>query len=245
VELDRAVVVEELEEPPEEGPALVPARRRREEPALAPALLVEVHEGVQVGHRVGRPLQAQPARGLRPAELAADLVALLLAPRREVSLEVHARLERDDGADLLRARARRASPPGAAPKASRGRRPPGRRSGWPAVRWDVPGRRMVGVVGDTGVARASTRASVTAWRSSGRARSRIVGVVAGPEETALAVGATGVWGMCASPRRRVRRIASSGSTSWRCMSGTMATGAATSGADGSTTTRVCSCAFAP
>ena len=88
VQLDRPVVAEQLEEATEEGPALVAARRRREEPLGAPALLVQVDERVQVADGIGGSLEADRAGGLRPAQLAADLVALLLVERPEVALEV-------------------------------------------------------------------------------------------------------------------------------------------------------------
>jgi hypothetical protein len=58
---------------------------RREEAFGAPALLVQLDEGVQVRDRVRRSLEADLAGGLGPADLAPDLVALLLVERAEVA----------------------------------------------------------------------------------------------------------------------------------------------------------------
>jgi hypothetical protein len=63
-----------------------------------------------------------------------------------------------------------------------------------------------------------------------------------PKNTAFAVGATGVR-FVGPPWRIVERVrASDSSTSWRCMSGTIASGWLAAGRQ---TTSVCSWAFAP
>ena len=77
----------ELEQAPEEDPALGAARRVREEAVGAPVLLVQVDERLEVGERVGRVVEADLADRLGPADLAPDLVALLLAERREVVVD--------------------------------------------------------------------------------------------------------------------------------------------------------------
>ena len=102
---ERAVRPVELEQAAEEDPALAPARRVREEAVGAPALLVEVDERVEVGERVGRVVEADLADGLGAADLAPDLVALLLAERREEAVDVGA--------------GRAASRPGRRPRARR------------------------------------------------------------------------------------------------------------------------------
>ena len=90
-----------FEEAGEEAPAGGPAFGRREQAVLAPALLVQVDELVQVAQRVGRTLQSNLARVRGAADLAANLVAVLLAQRPQVALEVQAGRELQDRADLL------------------------------------------------------------------------------------------------------------------------------------------------
>ena len=57
-------------------------------PSSPQRALVEVDEGVEVGDRVGRLDELDLARGLGAPDLAPDLVALLLAERREEGVEV-------------------------------------------------------------------------------------------------------------------------------------------------------------
>ena len=186
MELDRPVVGQQLEEAAKEDPALVPARRRREEPFGAPALLVEVDERVQVADGIGGALQANLAGGLGPADLAARLVAFLLVERPEVGLEVDPRRQGDDGADLLALANHRPALAGSRSE-RRGQRVGGGVAAAEAPQvYDVPG---VGVVRIVGVLRRgeSLGDGFGHGREVGRAgKDRgVVDVVARPEEDRL------------------------------------------------------------
>ena len=224
------VGAEQLEQAADEHPAL--RRRpacRGNRPSVAPAALVEVDEGVEVGERVGRVVERDLARRLGAADLAPDLVALLLAERAEVVVDRRALGQRRRPGRRPRARRSTVQPSRdlAAPE-GRGQRV-GRRvaAAEPAQVDDVPRARVVAgrrrtreVVGE----RRRRRPAGRAGRGEDR---RVVGVVAGAEEDRLGVGRRRA--SAAARRRGGSSCASStspGSTSWRCMSGTIATGAA-------------------
>ena len=95
------VRAEELEQAADEAPALVAAGRGWEQPVIAPAGLVQVDERVEVGERVARDIEPDLALALRAAELAADLVALLLVEGGEEAVEVGAVRDDRHGADVL------------------------------------------------------------------------------------------------------------------------------------------------
>src|SRR3989338_4546373 len=78
---------EQLEQAPEVDPALVTARVRREEAVLAPACLVELDEGLEVGQRIHRFGQGNVAGRLGAADLAPNLMTLLLVECREVVID--------------------------------------------------------------------------------------------------------------------------------------------------------------
>ena len=119
---------EALEQPPDEAAAGVAAGRRREQPVGAPASLVEVDERVEVGEGCRRLGQGQRARCLGPADLAPDLVALLLAEEGQEPVEV---------GDVRRGSSR----PGRHPRA-RARPPSADR--WPGARTPPPAHRPPG-----------------------------------------------------------------------------------------------------
>ncbi len=185
-EADRAVGAGQLEQPADEDPALVPAGGRREEAGRAPAPLVEVDERLEVADGIGRVVEADLADRLGPADLAPDLVALLLAERREVAVEVDAVRQRHDRAHVLALDVERpalADLPGTERRAERvGRRVAAAEA---AEVDDVPGRGVgVGEVRDDG------RRRVRQVRRCREDR-RVVGVVRGAEEDRRGVGGHG------------------------------------------------------
>src|SRR5262245_60567653 len=100
-EADRAIIAVELEHPPNQDAALPAARRVGKEPVDAPALLVQVDEGVEVPSRRGLRYDTDWADTSRPSDFAADLVACLLAEPVEECLDVDADGQRDDRTDVL------------------------------------------------------------------------------------------------------------------------------------------------
>ena len=160
---------------------------------------------------------------LGPPDLAPDLVALLLAQRREVAVHVRAGGQRHDRADVLALDVERPALGHLAGPEGRGQRVGGGiAAAQPAQVDDVPGM-TAGRVGQVVGERLGDGRQVL-----GRGQDRgVVGVVRGAEED-RGRGR----GRPASARRRspwriiVRVSASLGSTSWRCMSGTIATGSA-------------------
>ena len=175
----RALGAGQLEQPPEEDPALRPARRVGEEAGRSPLLLVQVDERVEIGERVADVLQADLTDRLGPADLAPDLVALLLAERREVVVHRGADRQVDDRADVLALHVER---PALGDLARPERRRPGRRprdhrsaAGGGRSRPRVGRPRVVREMVDE---RGGDRREVRR-----RAQDRgVVGVVRGPEE---------------------------------------------------------------
>ena len=187
-----------------------------------PSALVEVDEGLEVGERVGRVVEADLADGLGPADLAPDLVALLLAERREVAVEVDALGQRDDRADVLALDVERPALGDLAGTERRGERVSRRVAAAQAAQVDdVPGSAAVGV-GEVRRRRPRPRpAGRPVPRGSSRSRRdtrrrRRSPSASGGHGRQVGVGRRG-GSSCGSS-------ASAGSTSWRCMSGTIATG---------------------
>ncbi len=115
--------------------------------------------------------QRDLAGGLGAADLAPDLVALLLVERREVAVEVGALREGDDRADVLALDVERPALADLARARTRprGRRRPGRRSAGGGGRSTSHGAGWSASAGSV-AARWSTSASATAGRSAGAAR---------------------------------------------------------------------------
>ena len=159
-----------LEQAAEEDPRRVAAGRRREESVVAPPALVEVDEGLEVRERVGRVGQPDLAARFRPPDLAPDLVAILLAERREVAVEVDAGRQVDDRADVLALDVERPALDDLAAAERDGEGVGGRIAAPEAAEvHDVP-RLGMRVIGAAFAARCSTTASATAGRTSGAAR---------------------------------------------------------------------------
>ena len=175
---ERSVRPVELEQPTEEDPALGAARRVGEEPVGAPALLVQVDERLEVGERVGRIVEADRPDRLRAADLAPDLVALLLAERGEVLLHVGAGRQRHDRADVLALDVERPALGDLARPERRGQRVRGRIAAAQAAQVDDVPRPALGGLGEVVGERRGDGRQV----GRGGEDRRVVGVVRGAEE---------------------------------------------------------------
>ena len=204
-------------------------------PVVAPLALVEVDERVEVGERVGR----LGSRTISPAASARRILRRIswrafLSSVDEVVLEVDASAGSvTTGQTSSRSRFDR-------PAVARSRRRPnavgervGRRiaAAQAAQVDDVPGLRVVGSSA-SGVGREVIDEGVGDRRQVGRGGEdrRVVGVVGGAEEDRLGGRRDRRQVAAASPWRILDAVsASPGSTSWRCISGTIATGSPASG----------------
>ncbi len=179
---------------------------------------------------------------LGAAHLAPDLVTLLLVEGRQVSVEVRAGGERHDRADVLAVDVEDPALGHLARPEGRGQRVRRRvAAAQPAQVDDVP--RMLGArFGEVGGDRvADGRQVVRGSQDRG-----VVGVVRGAEEARRSRSPARA--SARDPRRGASACgsrASAGSTSWRCISGTIATGAASGASAAGRTTRVSSWALAP
>ena len=164
--------------------------------------------------------EADLAERLGPPDLAADLVALLLAERREVAVDIDVRRGRSRPGTRPRARRSASSP---SPSRARRTRPPARRR---------PGRRNAAGAGRRRPSRHCAELGDVRSDSTGDRRQvggvgqdrRVVGVVRRPEEDRLR-GRRDRGQRRSDPWRIVVWVSASvGSTSWRCISGTIAIG---------------------
>ena len=186
-------------------------------------------------------VEADLADGLGPADLAPDLVAVLLAERREVGVHVGPDRERDHRADVLALDVERPALGHLARPEGGGQGVRGRvAAAQPTEVDDVPRAPFRGF-GEVAGQRVGDGRQV-----GGRRQDRgVVGVVRGAEEDR----GRGRWDRRQVGRRRRGASssgagASSGSTSWRCINGTIATGSAPGPASDRTTTSVSSWALA-
>ena len=146
---------------------------------------MQVDERVEVGERVGRFDELDGTGRLGATDLAPDLVAFLLAERREVRLEVGALGQPDDGADVFALDVERPALGHLAPAERRGERVGRRiRLAEPAQVDDLPGLGMARVDGEVGDDCLSGRGHVR-WVPEQRC---VVGVVAGTEVHRAGIG---------------------------------------------------------
>ena len=206
--------------------ALVAARVSGNRPSDAPSALVEVDERRQVGDRVGRVVEPDLARRPPPGGPCAGSRGAPSCPgcpgsRRSSRRPGTSTTGQTSSCSTLSVQPRR---PRAARRRSPARPRPGRRS-----EGDGDPRRPTGGGGSgrrrrRGSRRARRRPPAVLGRGEQR---RVVRVVGGAEEHGLGIGRDG--GQRAGrPAWRivVRSSMSPGSTSWRCISGTMPTGRA-------------------